>query len=60
MTEKEVMQRNIEEFSRLQGYMLLTEKDSEAYKAMKVRYMELKIILTFFGINLTEIDRIKE
>lgn len=60
MTEKEVMQRNIEEFSRLQGYMLLTEKDSEAYKAMKVRYMELKIILAFFGINLTEIDRIKE
>lgn len=60
MTEKEVMQRNIEEFSRLQGYMLLAEKDSEAYKAMKVRYMELKIILAFFGINLTEIDRIKE
>lgn len=60
MTEKEVMQRNIEEFSRLQGYMLLTEKDSETYKAMKVRYMELKIILAFFGINLTEIDRIKE
>lgn len=60
MTEKEVMQRNIEEFSRLQSYMLLTEKDSEAYKAMKVRYMELKIILAFFGINLTEIDRIKE
>lgn len=60
MTEKEVMQRNIEEFSRLQSYMLLTEKDSEAYKAMKVRYMELKIIFTFFGINLTEIDRIKE
>lgn len=60
MTEKEVMQRNIEEFSRLQSYMLLTEKDSEAYTAMKVRYMELKIILAFFGINLTEIDRIKE
>lgn len=60
MTEKEVMQRNIEEFSRLQGYMLLAEKDSETYKAMKVRYMELKIILAFFGINLTEIDRIKE
>ena len=40
--------------------MLLTEKDSEAYTAMKVRYMELKIILAFFGINLTEIDRIKE
>lgn len=60
MAEKEMMQRNIEEFSRLQGYMILAEKDSESYKAMKVRYIELKIILTYFGINLTEIDRIKE
>jgi hypothetical protein len=40
--------------------MLLAEKDSETYKAMKVRYIELKIILTSSGINLTEIDRIKE
>lgn len=60
MTEKEMMQKNIEEFSRLQSYMLLAEKDSDIYKAMKVRYVELKIILTAFGINLTEIDRIKE
>ena len=42
MTEKELMQKNIEEFSRLQTYMLLAEKDSETYKAMKVRYIELK------------------
>ncbi|WP_300783123.1 hypothetical protein [uncultured Acetatifactor sp.] len=61
MTEKEMMQRNIEEFSRLQSYMILaTEKDSEIYKAMKVRYTELKVILTTSGVNLTELDRIKE
>ena len=61
MTEKEMMQRYFEEFSRLQSYMILaTEKDSEIYKAMKVRYTELKVILTTSGINLTELDRIKE
>ena len=60
MTEKEMMQKNIEEFSRLQTYMLLAEKESDVYKVMKVRYIELKIILTSSGINLTEIDRIKE
>ncbi len=60
MTEKEMMQKNIEEFSRLQSYMLLAEKDSEIYRAMKVRYAELKVILSSSGINLTEIDRIKE
>ena len=60
MTEKEMMQKNVEEFSRLQSYMLLAEKGSETYNAMKVRYTELKIILTSSGVNLTELDRIKE
>ena len=54
------MQKNVEEFSRLQSYMLLAEKGSETYNAMKVRYTELKIILTSSGVNLTELDRIKE
>ncbi len=61
MTEKEMMQKNVEEFSRLQKYMLLTEnKESAAYMEMKDRYTELKIILTASGINLTELDKIKE
>lgn len=60
MTDREVTKISVEEFSRLQGYMLLVEKDSEAYKVMKVRYIELKVILTDSGVNLTELDRIKE
>lgn len=60
MTEKEMLQKNVEEFSRLQNYMLLSDKNSEAYRVMKDRYIELKIILTASGINLTELDRIKE
>lgn len=61
MTEKEMIQRNIEEFSRLQKYMILTkDKTSAAYMEMKDRYIELKIILTSFEINLTELDKIKE
>ena len=60
MTEKELLQKNIEEFSRLQTYMLLSAKDSDAYKVMKERYIELKVILTACGVNLTELDRVKE
>lgn len=60
MTEKEMMQRNIEEFERLQDYMLSCDKDSEVYQKMKRRYTALKIILTASGINLTEIDIVKE
>ena len=60
MSDKELLQKNVEEFLRLQSYMILAEKDSNDYKAMKVRYVELKVILTACGVNLTELDIIKE
>lgn len=60
MTEGEMLKISVEEFSRLQGYMLLADKDSAVYQSMKVRYIELKVILSASGINLTELDRIKE
>ncbi len=60
MTEKEMNQKNIEEFSRLQRYMLICEdRDSKVYQEMKWRYDELKAILMDAGINLSELDRIK-
>lgn len=60
MTEKEMLKISVEEFSRIQRYMLLADKDSAVYKELKERYIDLKVILTASGINLTEIDRIKE
>lgn len=60
VTEKEQMQKNVEEFERLQDYMISCEKESDAYKKMKRRYTSLKVILTASGVNLTEIDYIKE
>ena len=55
-----MVQKNIEEFSRLQDYMIDSDKESTSYKKMKKRYIELKVILTTFGVNLTELDYIKE
>jgi len=60
MTEKEMLKITVEEFVQLQSYMLLVEKDAEVYQVMKIRYDALKVILTSSGVNLTEIDRIKE
>jgi len=60
MTEKEMIKVSIEEFSRLQNYMIVTDKDTEAYKRMKDRYIELKVFLQISGVNLTELDKIKE
>ena len=61
VAEKEQMQKNVEEFDRLQRFMaFVDDKESAVYKAMKERYITLKVILTASGINLTELDRIKE
>ena len=61
MTEKEMLKVSVEEFSRVQKYMLLIQdKESAAYREIKDRYIELKVILTASGINLTELDKIKE
>ena len=60
MSDKELMQKNIEEFARLQDYMIDTEKESAAYRKMNRRDIELKVILTSSGVNLTELDIIKE
>ena len=40
--------------------MVECDKGSNAYKRMKRRYIELKVILTASGINLEELDFIKE
>lgn len=47
MTEKEIIKISIEEFSRLQNYMIVTDKDSESYQRMKDRYIELKVFYRF-------------
>ena len=60
MTEKEMIKISVEEFSRVQDWMELSEKNSPVYNSLKKRYLDLKAILTSSGVNLTEIDRIKE
>ncbi len=59
MTEKEMLIQKIEEFSRLQDYMLAAEKETNVYKLMLTRYRDLKAILTGIGVNLEDIDRVK-
>ena len=60
MSEKEMLKIPVEEFDRIQDYMVSCEKDSEVYRKLKRRYTALKVILTASGINLTELDLIKE
>lgn len=49
------------EFSRLQDWMIpIKETNPETYDSMHKRFIEIKVTLLSLGINLTEIDRIKE
>lgn len=49
MTEKEMLKVSIEEFSRVQEWMLLAEKESNVYKSLRIRYVELKVLLMVSG-----------
>ncbi len=56
-----IIRDSITEFSRLQNWMLsVKDKVPVTYDSMHERYIELKVTLTTLGVNLTELDRIKE
>ena len=61
MSKEELMKISVEEFSRVQKWMLSTkDKNSEPYTLMHERYIELKVILSNLSVNIAELDRIKE
>lgn len=57
MSKEEIMKISVEEFARVQNWMLLT-KETETYNEMYKRYVELRVILTSLGVNLSELDKI--
>lgn len=57
----DIIRDSITEFSRLQDWMIsIKETNPETYNSMHKRYIELKVTLSSLGVNLTEIDKIKE
>lgn len=58
----EVAKAAIEDFKKIQEYMLLAKKENatETYAKLKDEYLSLKAILNVAGVNLTDIDKIKE
>lgn len=62
MSKEEIMKNAMEEFRKIQKYMLLARKEKavETYAELKEEYLILKALLNNLGVNLTDIDRIKE
>ena len=57
----DIIKDSVIEFSRLQDWMVsIKESNPDTYESMHKRYIELKVTLSSLGVNLTEIDRIKE
>ncbi len=58
----EITKIAIDDFKEIQEYMLLAKKENatETYAKLRKKYLSLKAILNVAGVNLTDIDEIKE
>lgn len=58
----EVTKAALDDFKKIQMYMRLAKKENatETYLELKKEYQTLKALLNVSGVNLTEIDEIKE
>lgn len=58
----EIARDAIEQFQKIQRHMLIAKKENatETYASLKEDYLSLKAILNIAGVNLTDIDRIRE
>ena len=62
MNGAKIMNNAMDEFKALQAYMMLAREENavKTYAKLKEQYLLLKALLTSLGVNLTDIDRIKE
>lgn len=57
----DIIRDSINEFSRIQNWMIaIKDTNPETHQSMHDRYIELKVMLSSLGVNLTELDKIKD
>lgn len=58
----EIAKDAIEDFKKIQRHMKLAKKENavETYESLKEDYLSIKALLNVIGVNLTDIDQIKE
>jgi len=62
MNNAEIIKNAMDEFKKIQNYMFVAKEENavKTYHILKEEYLTLKALLTVLGVNLTDIDRIKE
>ena len=58
----EIIERAVNDFQKVQSHMKNARKENatETYEGLKKDYKSIKAVLTSLGVNLTDIDEIKE
>lgn len=61
-TSLEVIKAAVDDFKKIQRYMQLAKEENaqKTYAELKREYLVLKAILNVSGVNLVDIDEIKE
>lgn len=61
-TSLDVIKTAIDDFKKIQKYMILAKEENatKTYAELKDEYLSLKAILQVSGVNLSDIDKIKE
>ena len=61
-TNLEIPQNAMEDFIQIQEYMMLAKEENatKTYAKLKKQYLYLKSFLNVAGVNLTDIDEVKE
>ena len=62
MNNGEIIQKGIEDFKNIQRHMLIAKEENatKTYASLKDDYISLKTLLNSLGVNMTDIDKIKE
>lgn len=58
----EIAKTTIDDFREIQRYMVIAKEENaiKTYTELKKKYISLKALLNVLGVNLTDIDEIKE
>lgn len=58
----EIIKDALNDFQKVQKRMLLAKEENavKTYADLKDDYISLKVLLSSLGVNLTEVDKIKE
>lgn len=62
MNNGEIIQKGLEDFRNIQQHMLLAREENatKTYASLKEQYLSIKTLLHSLGVNMSDIDKVKE